>query len=146
MLKLPVGSEDYNYCQSLTMSQPFNKFQAASNKTIRTAIVLLSLLVSSGTLFYWIHEQFPLIDAFFMTIITISTVGFGMSHPLSDVGKLFTSGLIMFSLGSLAWVGSSLARFIFDGELNDYLKTYRVDKKIMKDRKSTRLNSSHANI
>jgi len=38
----------------------------------------------------------------------------------------------MFSLGSLAWVGSNLARFIFDGELKNYLKTYRVDKKIMK--------------
>ena len=114
------------------MSQPYNKFQEASNKTIRTAIVLLVMLLSSGTLFYWTYEQYPLIDAFFMTIITVSTVGFGMIHPLSEVGKLFTSGLIMFSLGSLAWVGSNLARFIFDGELKNYLKTYRVDKKIMK--------------
>jgi len=114
------------------MNQPYNKFQAVSKKTIRTAIVLLLLLLSSGTLFYWAYEQYPLIDAFFMTIITISTVGFGMIHPLSDTGKLFTSGLIMFSLGSLAWVGSNLARFIFDGELKEYLKTYRVDKKIMK--------------
>ncbi|MBA4410520.1 MAG: potassium channel protein [Bacteroidota bacterium] len=114
------------------MSQPYNRFKAVSNKTIRTAIVLILLLLSSGTMFYWAHEKYPLIDAFFMTVITISTVGFGMIHPLSDFGKLFTSGLIMFSLGSLAWVGSSLARFVFDGELKDYLKTYRVDKKIMK--------------
>lgn len=114
------------------MSQPFNKFQAVSNQTLRTGSVLLALLLSSGTLFYWAHEQYPLIDAFFMTIITISTVGFAVIHPLSDIGKLFTSGLIMFSLGSLAWVGSSLAKFVFDGELKEYLKTYRVDKKIMK--------------
>lgn len=114
------------------MSQPYNKFQEASSKTIRTGLAILLLLVSTGTSFYWIHEQYPLIDAFFMTIITISTVGFGQIHPLSDVGKLFTSGLIVFSLGGLAWVGSNLARFIFDGELKEYLKTYRVDKKIMK--------------
>ena len=114
------------------MNQPYNKFQAVSNQTIRTGGILLSLLISSGTLFYWIYENYPLIDAFFMTIITISTVGFAVIHPLSDVGKLFTSGLIMFSLGSLAWVGSSLAKFVFDGELKEYLKTYRVDKKIMK--------------
>jgi len=114
------------------MNQPYNKFQAVSKKTIRTATVLLLLLLSSGTLFYWTYEQYPLIDAFFMTVITISTVGFGMIHPLSAGGKLFTSGLIMFSLGSLAWVGSNLARFFFDGELKNYLKTYRVDKKIMK--------------
>lgn len=114
------------------MNQPFNKFQAVSNQTLRTGSILLALLVSSGTIFYWAHEQYPLIDAFFMTIITISTVGFAVIHPLSDTGKLFTSGLIMFSLGSLAWVGSSLAKFVFDGELKEYLKTYRVDKKIMK--------------
>ncbi len=114
------------------MNQPYNKFQAVSNQTIRTGSVLFLLLVTSGTLFYWTYEQYPLIDAFFMTIITISTVGFAVIHPLSDVGKLFTSGLIMFSLGSLAWVGSSLAKFVFDGELKEYLKTYRVDKKIMK--------------
>jgi voltage-gated potassium channel len=114
------------------MNQPYNKFQEVSKRTLRTAVVLLLLLVSSGTLFYWAFEQYPLIDAFFMTIITISTVGFAVIHPLSDVGKLFTSGLIMFSLGSLAWVGSNLARFVFDGELKNYLKTYRVDKKIMK--------------
>lgn len=110
----------------------YNKFQEASSKTIRQGILLLSLILTSGTLFYRIHEQYPVIDAFFMTIITISTVGFGQIHPLSDVGKLFTSGLIILSLGGLAWIGSSLARFIFDGELKEYLKTYRVDKKIMK--------------
>ena len=114
------------------MDQSYNKFQEASSKTIRMGILLLFLILTSGTLFYWIHERYPLIDAFFMTIITVSTVGFGQIHPLSDVGKLFTSGLIIFSLGGLAWVGSNLARFIFDGELKEYLKTYRVDKKIMK--------------
>lgn len=119
------------------MNQPYNKFQEASSRTIRTGATLLVLLLSTGTTFYWIHEQYPLIDAFFMTIITISTVGFGQIHPLSDMGKLFTSGLIIFSLGSLAWVGSNLARFIFDGELKEYLKTYRVDKKIMKLRDHT---------
>lgn len=114
------------------MDQSFNKFQQVSSKTIRLGILLLFLILTSGTLFYWLHEQYPLIDAFFMTIITVSTVGFGQIHPLSDAGKLFTSGLIIFSLGGLAWVGSNLARFIFDGELKEYLKTYRVDKKIMK--------------
>lgn len=114
------------------MNQQQNKFQEASSRTIRTGFLLLVIMLSTGTSFYWLHEKYPLIDAFFMTIITISTVGFGQIHPLSDIGKLFTSGLIIFSLGGLAWVGSNMARFIFDGELKEYLKTYRVDKKIMK--------------
>lgn len=109
-----------------------NKFQDVSNRTLRIAVGLLLSLVSVGTSFYLYVEHFSLIDSFFMTVITISTVGFSEVHPLSDTGKIFTSGLIFASLGSLAYVGSNLARFVFDGELVNYLKTYRVDKKIQK--------------
>lgn len=114
------------------MNQPINKFQHASKRTIQLAISLLLLIIIGGTLGYIYLEDFSFIDALFMTIITISTVGFREVQPLSDIGKMFTMGLIIFSLGSLAWVASTLARFVFDGELKNYLKTYRVDKKIMK--------------
>ena len=112
--------------------QQVNKFQEVSHKTIQVGILLLVFMILAGTLGFWYLEGFSVIDAFFMTIITISTVGFGEIHPLSTIGKLFTSGLIFFSLGSLAYVGSNMARFVFDGELMNYLKTYRVDKKILK--------------
>ncbi len=107
-----------------------NKFQEVSSRTIRIGVFLSFFILASGTIGYIYLEDFSLVDALFMTIITISTVGFGEIHPLSDVGKIFTSGLIMTSLGSLAYIGSNMARFIFDGELLNYLKTYRVDKKI----------------
>lgn len=114
------------------MSQSTNKFQDVSNRTLRVGVILLLSMLTIGTLVYRYLENYSLIDAFFMTIITISTVGFSEVHPLSDAGKMFTSGLIIASLGSLAYVGSNLARFVFDGELVNYLKTYRVDKKIQK--------------
>lgn len=114
------------------MSQSTNKFQDVSNRTLRIGVLLLVSMLTIGTVAYVYLEGFSLIDAFFMTIITISTVGFSEVHPLSDVGKMFTSGLIITSLGSLAYVGSNLAKFVFDGELVNYLKTYRVDKKIQK--------------
>ena len=72
-----------------------------------------------------------------MAIITISTAGFAVIQPLSDAWKIFTSGLIKFSVGNLTWIGSGLARLIFDGELKDYLKTYRKDKKNIKLRNHT---------
>ncbi|PTN08375.1 voltage-gated potassium channel [Mangrovibacterium marinum] len=114
------------------MSQSINKFQDVSNRTLRVGVLLLFSMLSAGTLGYMYLEDYSFIDAFFMTIITISTVGFSEVHPLNDSGKIFTSGLIIASLGSLAYVGSNLARFVFDGELVNYLKTYRVDKKIQK--------------
>jgi len=116
------------------MNQQYNKFQEASSQTIKIGIGLLLSIVFFGTIgYYWI-ENMEFIDSLYMTIITISTVGFKEvgAEPLSPTGKVFTMGLIITSLGSLAYVGSNMARFVFDGELANYIKTYRVDKKIAK--------------
>ncbi len=116
------------------MSQQFNKFQEASSRTLKIAIGLMGSIVVIGTVGYHLIEGMNILDSIYMTVITISTVGFKEvgSEPLSPQGKIFTIGLIITSLGSLAYVGSNLARFVFDGELANYIKTYRVDKKIAK--------------
>lgn len=121
-----VGKQSYN--------QQYNKFQEVSSQTIKVGIGLLVSVVSVGTIGYHFIEHMNWLDSIYMTVITISTVGFKEvgAEPLSAGGKVFTIGLIIFSLGSLAYVGSNMARFIFDGELANYIKTYRVDKKIAK--------------
>lgn len=114
--------------------QQYNKFQEASSRTLKIGIGLFLSIVTAGTLGFHLLEKMNLLDSIYMTIITISTVGFKEvgDQPLSPSGKIFTMGLIITSLGSLAYVGSNLARFVFDGELANYIKTYRVDKKIAK--------------
>ncbi len=114
------------------MAQQINKFQEISSKTIKIGIALIFFMVAIGALGYMLIEKMTFIEAVFMTIITISTVGFKEVKPLSEPGMVFTIALIISSLGTLAYVGSTLARFVFDGELLNYIKTYRVDKKIMK--------------
>ena len=59
----------------ITLSDPVRGFQLS--------LALLVLLAGCGTLGYMLIEQMPMIDAFYMTIITVSTVGFGEIHPLS---------------------------------------------------------------
>lgn len=116
------------------MNQQYNKFQEASSQTIKIGIGLLVSIVGVGTLGYHLIENMSILDSLYMTIITVSTVGFKEvgANPLSANGKIFTMGMIITSLGSLAYVGSNMARFVFDGELANYIKTYRVDKKIAK--------------
>ncbi len=116
------------------MNQQYNKFQEVSSQTIKIGIGLLVSIVTIGTIGYHLIEEMNVLDSLYMTVITISTVGFKEvgAQPLSPQGKVFTMGLIITSLGSLAYVGSNMARFIFDGELANYIKTYRVDKKIAK--------------
>ncbi len=56
------------------------------------------LLLIVGTSGYMIIEGWPLLDAFYMTVITLSTVGFGEIQPLSNWGRLFTSLLVIASV------------------------------------------------
>lgn len=114
------------------MSKDFQKAQSASNKAVRIGTMLLLAIIVTGTIGYMLIEDMSFINGLYMTIITISTVGFKEvgSHALSDFGKIFTILIILISLGALAYIGSSAIRFIIDGELKYYLKTYKVDKKI----------------
>lgn len=72
-------------------------------------------------------EDYDLVDAFYMTIITISTVGFEVVKPLSLEGKIFTSFLIIFSFGIFAYAVSFITRYIVTGDLQNYFKNYKVD-------------------
>ena len=103
--------------------------------TLKTLYVLLGLMVfiiSTGTIGYMTIENYGFIDAFYMSVITIATVGFREVHPLSDPGKIFTVFLIIISLSIFGYVISSITRLIFEGVLHQSYKEYKVRKKIIK--------------
>ncbi|MDP4184262.1 MAG: potassium channel family protein, partial [Bacteroidota bacterium] len=108
------------------------KYRMLPTRAIRNAVILYILTILAGIAGFMVIEHYRLIDAFFMTVITISTVGFREVSPLSDAGKIFTSLLIIFSLGTLAYVGSNLVSFIFDGEFINNLKIIRVIRRVEK--------------
>jgi len=114
------------------MNQQYNKFRKVTVLTFKIGMGLLLFLVAAGTAGYYYIEGWDILDSLYMTVLTMATIGFKDLDTLSQGGKIFTIGLIVTSLGSLAYVGINMARFVFDGELANYLKTYRVDKKIAK--------------
>jgi voltage-gated potassium channel len=65
--------------------------------------LLFAGLIAAGTAGYTMIEQWKVVDSFYMTIITLSTVGFGEVRPLSPLGKVFTSILIVLGVGTLAY-------------------------------------------
>lgn len=101
-----------------------------NNMFLSIALLLGSLLV--GILGFTIIEGYGLVNAFFMTVITFSTVGYNEVQPLSEAGRLFTSFYILLNLGIFAYVVSVITTYIFEGKLNQYLKKYRMSKEIKK--------------
>jgi len=92
------------------------------------ALIVVSLGSGMGGFMYL--EHFSAADAFYMTVITVSTVGFGELHPLSPLGRMFVAFYILFNLVVVAYLVSVLSTFIFDGELRKLFKMYRVDQEI----------------
>ncbi len=94
------------------------------------ALGLLAFSFTAGVGGFMMLEGFSFLDAFYMTVITASTVGFGEVHPLSDAGRLFTSFYILFNLLVVAYLVSVLTTYIFDGELRHLFRMIRAEQEI----------------
>lgn len=95
-------------------------------------IIIFALLLIFGTLGYVWIERWPWPDAFYMTVITISTVGFGETRPLSDTGRAFTVGMIVLGVGATAYTFSTVADYIVAGEFRGILRRQRMQNRIAK--------------
>ena len=107
-------------------------YQDSKLRTIIIALALLLLVVIIGITGFTFIEGYTLTEAFFMTIITISTVGFREVHVLSDAGRIFTAFLIIFSFGIFAYAATTLTRYTVDGIFRNYYKDNKVKQKIKK--------------
>ena len=89
-------------------------------------------VVLLGSVGYVVLEGYTPVEALYMTIITVSTVGFREVHPLSEPGMVFTSMLIITSIGSFAYAISALTTYFVDGEYRNTFKAARLKKEIDK--------------
>ena len=92
-------------------------------------IVLLAV-VSIGTLGYMALEGWSLVESLYMTIITLSTVGFSEVRPLSSAGRIFTAGLILAGVGAVAYLFGAISQYIISGELTGSLRKARMQQRI----------------
>jgi len=111
------------------MQKPLLKSRFVKTKNL---VMLILGVVFFGTVGFWLIEGWELLDAFYMTIITLSTVGYGEVHQLSSNGKIFTTILIVFGVGSAAYTLGVLGQFVVEGQLNKLLGKRKMGKQIQK--------------
>src|ERR1700733_7892103 len=105
-------------------------------RRLRNWIIVLGsgvlLIFTCGTLgFIWIEHYSPF-DAFYMTLITITTVGYEELHPLSFYGRIFNSFLIFFGVTMLLLAVGGMTQVIIELELTQYFGRRRTTKMINK--------------
>ncbi len=97
---------------------------------IYTAIFLLVLILLVGVFGYMMISDYTAIDALYMTVITVTTVGFGEVVPLDNNSKIFTIFLILTSIVIVGYALSTITEYILSKDHIEELKQKKMQKKI----------------
>ncbi|MFA5160715.1 MAG: potassium channel protein [Elusimicrobiales bacterium] len=101
-----------------------------SRTEIITVAALMLSVLAAGVSGYMIIEGWNLADSLYMTVITLATIGYGETHPLSPHGRIFTMLLIFGGLGIMAYAFSMFTALIVGGHLTDAFRRRKMDKQI----------------
>ncbi len=98
----------------------------------RLHVALLSLVIISigGATGYHFLEGHTWLEAMYMTVITLSTVGFREVRPLSPTGQIFTVGLVISGVGVVFYTMAAVAEQIVEGEFQQFFGRRRMQKNI----------------
>ncbi len=103
-------------------------------KIIHILLVVIGVIIIGTLGYYFIEDGWTLFESFYMTIITISTVGYGETKDLGLYGRIFTVILICIGIGVVAMSASQLASFIIGREIKNIFGKEKLDKQLKKIR------------
>jgi len=93
-------------------------------------VLLAVLLVALGTAGYMVIEDWTILDSLYMTVITLSTIGYGEVNPVSQPGRIFTLFLIVLGVGFFLYVIGNVVQFLVEGRIRLILGRHKLDKQI----------------
>ncbi len=102
---------------------------------VATAAILLLALFFGGTAGYVLIEGWSISESLYMTVITLTTVGFGEVRPLSAAGQHFTILFLVISVATVGFSISTVIAYLFEGQIGFAMRERRMEKKLgrMKD-------------
>ncbi len=99
-------------------------------RKLRYSMLMLAALIAFGTIGYYISEHLSIFDAFYMTIITISTVGFSEVVPLTKVGRTITVVIIILGITVGTYTIGIIFQWLIGGEIQKILGRRKLQKRI----------------
>lgn len=96
----------------------------------RLPVALLASALSYGVAGYVVIEGWSFLDALYMSVTTLTTVGYREVHPLSTPGRIFTITLVLFGVLILFAAVGSMAQLLISGELGQPLRRRRMQRRI----------------
>jgi voltage-gated potassium channel len=99
-------------------------------KKLHISICVLIAILCFGTLGYYFAEDMTVFEAFYMTLITISTVGFGEIKPLTSVGRFITVIIIITGISAGTYTIGMVAKIFIEGELARFFGRRRLERQI----------------
>ena len=94
------------------------------------ALIMLGLVLLIGTAGYAVIEGWKILDAIYMTVITITTVGYGEVRAVSPTGRVFTIALICMGMGIIAYTLGMVAQAMVELQVRSILGRKRLGLKI----------------
>lgn len=100
----------------------------------RLAIIAIAVAITlaGGTLGFALIEHYPVFDAFYMTLTTVTTVGYGEIHELSRAGRIFNSFLIFFGVSLMLLAIGAMTQTLIELELDQFFGKRRIKSMIEK--------------
>ena len=92
--------------------------------------IALLVLVAVGTCGYILLEGYGVLDALYMTVISLTTVGYREIRPLSPGGQVFTILLLITGIGLVAYAVRQAAGMLIEGGLREILEHKRMQREI----------------
>jgi voltage-gated potassium channel len=92
--------------------------------------LIMTVIGLVGTIGYSMLEGWNWLDSFYMTVITLTTIGFGEVHPLSEHGQLFTLFLIIIGMSAVVYSAQSVMRLIVEGQVRKYLGRRKMEREV----------------
>ena len=108
----------------------FPRTTTAQTQRFFLVLAMPLVLVSAGMLGYRLIEGWSLFDSLYMTVITLTTVGFREVHELSPAGQGFTMLLALGGVFTLFYAAMNLIGFVVSGQVQEFLENRRVERSL----------------